>query len=227
MAASVPFYEASLRALRFVEARSPTRRRFGADADALWRNFQGHLTTADRIDLLLRDADAEYPGAFGARVTFALRGLSEDDAFGPRWERLAASDAEALWRKVTTEPPPADVPSTLTACAAAWGLSLRPMDVPGITPTARLLVAGPSAIVSVAAAFSLGRDLAWSDQVTVVATPTAHRHLAALAAALLKATKPWRLLLPDALPRTDSFDRRVVSPDADGADATAVQSASA
>ncbi|NVL83835.1 hypothetical protein [Escherichia coli] len=62
------FYEASLRKLRFVEARSPTKRRSGADADALWKSFKGHLTASDRLDLLLRDADIEHGGAFGARV---------------------------------------------------------------------------------------------------------------------------------------------------------------
>jgi hypothetical protein len=219
----VPFYEASLRALRFVEGRAPTGRRFGPDADARWRNFQGHLTAADRIDLLLRDADTEYPGAFGARAPFALRGISEDDAFGPRWERLPATDADALWRRVVAEPPPADVASAITACATAWGLSLRPLDVPPISATTKLLVAGPSAIASVASAFANGRDLAWPDQVTCVASPPAHRHLAALAAALLKSAKPTRLLLPEELPANLSVDRHVVSADAEFRDGAAVQ----
>ncbi|MGD0678996.1 MAG: hypothetical protein ABSC94_26625 [Polyangiaceae bacterium] len=218
---ALAFYEASLRALRFVEARSPTLRRFGPDADARWRNFQGHLSAMDRLELLLRDADTEYPGAFGARVAFALRGLSEDDAFGPHWERLQPPEADALWRKVTAEPAPPDIPSALTSCAAAWGLSIRPQDIAPITPISQLVVAGPSAIVSVAAAFVQGSDLAWSDQVICIASPPSHRHLAALVAPLLKSPKPTRIVLPDGVPANLIADRTVVSPDADPADTAA------
>jgi hypothetical protein len=197
---SVAFYEASLRALRYVEARSPTGRRFGVDADAMWRTFRGHLTASDRIDLLLRDADAEYSGSFGARVIFALRAVGEDDAFGPTWTRPEPTDADALWRKVVSEPPAADVPATLAACALAWGLTLQLVEVPRFTPNSRVLLAGPSAIASVAAAFASGRDLAWSDQVTCVASSPAHRQLAAVCAALL-AGKPTRVVAAsDGLP---------------------------
>jgi hypothetical protein len=220
---SLAFYEASLRALRFIEARSPTGRRFGADPDAMWRTFRGHLTASDRIDLLLRDADAEYPGSFGARVIFALRGVGEDDAFGPVWKHPAPTDADTLWRKIVSEPPAHDVPAVLAACARAWGLTLRPLDVPGLTPSSRLLLAGPSAFASAAAAFARGRDLAWADQVVCVASPPEHRQLAAVSAALLGA-KPTRILgATEPLPGDARFDQRIVSDDADPADRALVE----
>jgi hypothetical protein len=220
---SLPLYEASLRALRYVEARSPTGLRFGPDADALWRTFRGHLTASDRIDVLLRDADAEYPGSFGARVIFALRGVGEDDAFGPTWMHPAPTDADTLWRRIVSEPPPQDVPAVLDACARAWGLTIRAVDVSGLKPNSRLLIAGPSAIASAAAAFAGGKDLAWSDQVSCVASPPAHRQLAAVCAALL-GTKPTRFLhATEPLPADGRFDQRIVSEDADPADRAPVE----
>jgi hypothetical protein len=219
----LPFYEASLRALRFVEARSPTGRRFGADPDAMWRTFRGHLTASDRIDLLLRDADAEYPGSFGARVIFGLRGVGDDDAFGSAWTHPDATDADALWRRVVADPPPADVAGALAACARAWALTVRPPDVPGFAPNARVLVAGPSAIAGVAAAFAQGRDLAWADQVTCVATPPAHRQLAAVAAALLAAKPTHIVAASEPLAPQARFDHRIVSDDADPADRALVE----
>ena len=217
------FYEASLRALRYVEARSPTGRRFGLDADAMWRTFRGHLTAADRIDLLLRDADVEYPGAFGARVTFSLRGVGEDDAFGSSWQRLAPTDADTLWRRLLAEPMTTDATSAISACASALGISIRLRDVPKLTANTRLLVAGPSAIASVTAAFANERDLAWADQVTCVATPPAHRQLAVLSAALLGAKPTVLFAAAESLPTRAHFDHRLASDDADQADRAVVE----
>ncbi len=116
------FYSAALSSLRYVEHRSPTGRRFGEDADARWRAFRGHLTTADRIDLLLRDADVEFPGAFGPRTTFALRAVAEDEPFGADWAKLSDPDAEALWRKLVRDgAPPADLGGAIGAIGRAWG----------------------------------------------------------------------------------------------------------
>lgn len=58
--------------LQYVEQRRPTGRRFGADADARWSSFKGDLETVDRIELMMRDADAEYPASLGARVVYGL-----------------------------------------------------------------------------------------------------------------------------------------------------------
>lgn len=213
------FYEASLRALRFVEARSPTKRRFGPDADAMWKGFKGHLTAADRLDLLLRDADIEYAGAFGARVAFAMPGVAEDDAFGPEWKSLSGVDADALWRRVLADALPSDVASGLTACARAWGIDLRPLDVAPPKPAERLLVVGPSAIVATAARFEGKADLSWSAQVTCLATPPSHRQLAALAAAFLQAPRPPAIVAASNQGTKIAFDRIVASDDADPADA--------
>lgn len=213
----LPFYEASLRALRFLEARSPTKRRFGPEADALWKSFRGHLSAADRLDLLLRDADIQIPGAFGARVAFDLRGVSEDDAFGAEWTSLEGAAADALFRKVLAEPVGSDVPSVLTACAQAWGITLAPLDVPAPRPAERLAVVGPSAIVALAARFEGRPELSFGAQVTCFATPPGHRQLAALAAAVLSAERT-----PDVVSvRREvkaGFDRVVSSPDADAED---------
>jgi hypothetical protein len=217
------FYEASLRALRYVEARSSTGRRFGPDADAMWRTFRGHLTAADRIDLLLRDADVEYPGAFGARVAFSLRGVGEDDAFGSSWQRLPPTDADTLWRRFLAEPVAADPSAAISACASALGISIRPRELPKLTANTRLLLAGPGAIASVAAAFANERDLAWADQVTCVATPPAHRQLAVLSAALLGAKPTVLFAAAESLPASAHFDHRLASDDADAVDRAVVE----
>jgi hypothetical protein len=219
---SARYYAACLQALRFVETRSPTKRRFGADADARWRTFRGHLTAADRVDLLLRDADAEYPGAFAARTAFALPAVSEDDPFGPGWAPLPAHDADAMWRAVTADKSPSDVASAVQACALAWGLTLKPLDSPPVDARSRLLACGPSAVASLAAVFSRGRDLSWADQVACIATPGAHRHLANLCAALLGSNKPTRVFVTTER-GVSSFDHVVVSDDADDAEREAAQ----
>jgi hypothetical protein len=188
------FYVAAFAGLRFVEVRRPTGRRFGAEADARWAGFRGDLTTADRLDLLLRDADAEWPGAFGARSVFAERAVAEDDAFGPAWVSLEPVDAEEIWRStLATREPPRDLEGLLSAWTAAWDAALAPFAVGEITTVERLVVAGPSAIAATLRAFAGRTDLAWSEQVTVVATPPAHRQLAALGTAALNTTKPTNL----------------------------------
>ena len=61
-------------------------------------------------------------------------------------------------------------PSAISTCATALGIPIRLVDVPKLTANTRLLLAGPSAIASVAAAFAKERDLAWADQVTCIAS---------------------------------------------------------
>lgn len=214
------FYEAAFRMLQFVEARRPTNRRFGADADARWRSFCGDLGASARIDLLLRDADAEWPGAFGARSVYGLTAVAEDEPFGAQWQPLDDVDAEELWRRLTAEAGPKNIAQAVAAIAAAWELSLTPHTIDPIGPTDRLVIAGPSAIAAVIQAFSQGRDLDWSDQVTVIATPPAHRHLAAAGAALVNATRSTRIVTADA---PTAGARVVVSSDADPADRTVVE----
>lgn len=213
------YYAAALRALRFIEQRSPTTRRFGTEADARWGAFHGSLTTADRVDLLLRDADAHWPAAFGARNVFALRSAAEDEAFGAEWMPLDPVAAEELWRGVLAEAPPADLRAALLAAASSWSLSLLPLELGPVAPTDKLLVVGPSAIAAAITAFAAGKDLDWADQVVCVATPPAHRQLAALGAALLNATKATVLVAPGGKLAASAGRRSIVSPDAAPADA--------
>ncbi len=101
-----PFYDASLLGLRLLDARLPAPRRFGPDADARWANFRGHLTARDRIELLLRDGDAEHAGAFSARQVFEIYAVAEDEPFGGEWSGLDDSAAEqALARAAAGAPP--------------------------------------------------------------------------------------------------------------------------
>jgi hypothetical protein len=67
-----------------------------------------------------------------------------------------------------------------------------------IAPTDKLLVVGPSAVAAAVTAFAAGQDLDWAEQVVCVATPPAHRQIAALGAALLGVTKPTVLASPAA-----------------------------
>lgn len=213
------YYAAALRALRFVERRAPTTRRFGSEADARWGAFRGNLTTADRLDILLRDADAHWPASFGARTVFDLRAAAEDEAFGAEWLPLDPVDAEALWRKVLAEPPPDGVRETLLAAAASWGVPVQPLPAVAVAPTDRLLVVGPSAIAAVITAFEADNDLDWADQVVCVATPPAHRQLAALGAALLNSAKPTAFASAGDPPTFRAGRRLVISDDAAPIDA--------
>lgn len=211
------YYRAALTALRFVEARRPTGRRFGADADARWASFKGDLTTADRIDLLLADADAEWPGAFAARAVFAIAGVAGDDPFGAAWRPLDPVDAEEMWRAVLAMPPPADPTEALESVAAAWDLAPAPFHPGPVGPADQLVIAGPGAVIALAAAFAAGADLAWADQVTVVASPPAHRHLASTCAAVLHAPRAARLVAAGDVPASLA-GRHLVSSDAHPAD---------
>jgi hypothetical protein len=221
------YYAAALRALRFIERRSPTTRRFGSEADARWAAFRGNLTTADRLDLLLRDADAHWPLAFGARNVFALRSAAEDEAFGVEWAPLDTVQAEELWRSVGAEAPPEGVREALVAAAGAWGLTLAAFEPGAISPTDRLLVVGPSAVAAVIVAFAGGKDLSFADQVVTVATAPAHRQLAALAAALLNSTNKPAVIVAQGGALGREGRRLLASGDASPADLAWAQGAGA
>lgn len=206
------YYKASLALLRFVEHRRPTDRRFGPNADARWQTFQGDLTTADRLDLLIRDANAEWPGALGAGAVFDLRAVAEDEAFGSEWAPLDPVEGEEIWRSGAD---PTSLGEALDAVAGCWGLKLSDaVSVGEIGPAEKLVVVGPSAIASVVAAFAEGKDLDWADQVACVATPPGHRQLAAIATALLNLNKPAALYDPETAPPALRGRRLIVSTDA-------------
>ncbi len=214
------YVEGALRLLQFVEARRPTGRRFGADADARWSLLRGDLDTVDRIELLLRDADAEWPGAFGARTVYGLEAIAEDEPFGAEWQAPGPVEGEEIWRRVKATSGPTSTDAALQALAAAWKLTLSSFDPGPIGPTDHLLVVGPSAIAGTIEAFATGTALAWADQVTVIATPVPHRQLAAAAGALLNTTRPAALWRPtdQPAPKLSPGHRLVASGDADPAD---------
>lgn len=217
---TLAYYRSALTCLRFIDDRRPTKRRFGPDAQALWNEFRGDLSDSERIDLMLRDADVQWPGAFGARTVFGLAGVAEDEAFGAEWESLDSVDAADLWRSVERGQGPTDVIGALSAVAEAWALKLTPFDPPAVAPADRLVIAGPSCIVALARVFTEGRDLDWADQVTCVATPPGHRQLAALASGLLNVTKRARIVSAAADGSPLLGAKLIVSPDATPDDAS-------
>jgi hypothetical protein len=213
------YLDGALQLLQYVEVRRPTGRRFGADADARWSSFRGDLETVDRIELMIRDADAEWPGGFGARAVFAIQGVAEDEPFGSQWEGVDPVAAEELWRRVKADPPPTTIAAALALIAGAWGVTLTAQPSEPVSPTDHLLVVGPSAIASTIEAFAAGAALDWSEQVVVVASTPAARQLAAAAAALLNASRQAIILTAtDSAPALKRGVRLVASTDADPAD---------
>lgn len=191
------YYRAVMEVLGHVEARSPSTRRFGVEADGHWNAFAGDLTLGDRMDLLIRDADAQWPGSVGARTIYALPGVSEQDAFGPDWIPLDSMAAADLWRDLrgANAPAPASTPAeALQRVANAWGLTFGDAPIPMLAAAERYVVTGPSAIAALIAAFAKRSELDWAVQVTAVATLPAHRQIAAAAGALLNLTRSVTVL---------------------------------
>lgn len=217
---SQAYYRASLALLKHVEGRKPTNRRFGGEADALWAQFRGDLTVADRIDTLLRDADAQWPGSFGARNVFRLHGVAEDDSFGAEWTPLDGMAADDLWREVDAASVES-VADVLEAVASAWGLELVDVAVDAVGAAEHVVVAGPSAVAALVAEFAKRDELSWADQVSVVATPAAHRQVAAAAGAVLGVARAVTIIdCSGALPATPTKPRLLLSEDASDDDAS-------
>lgn len=218
------YYEGAIRSLQFVEGRRPTGRRFGPDADARWKSFKGDLQTADRIDLLIRDADAEWPCAFGARAVYDLQAVAEDEAFGSEWQPLDPVLAEEMWRGITSEPSPESPAKVLGALAKAWNIELTPVDIGTVAPTDSFVIAGPSAIAAAILAFTDQPGLDWHQQVRVIATPPSHRQLAATGAAIVNAGKATQLVSAAASKEVKAQGSRLLSSaDAGPADLEAAQ----
>lgn len=216
------YYHAAFACLKHVEARRPTRRRFGPDADARWKAFKGHLTASDRIDLLLRDANAEWPGAFGAREVFGWQSAAEDEPFGAAWRSLDPIDGEALWSELAAQPGVSAPAEVLDAMARVWGLSLKRLDLPAPDPAEKLWVVGPSAVAALALAFVGRSDLSWADQVTSVATLPAHRQIALAAGAVVDSHRPAQVLAAESVGSLPSNARVITSEDASAEDLAAV-----
>lgn len=213
------YYLTALTALRFLDARGG-QRRFGPDADARWYAFAGDdpaeshradyrprvLMEGDRIELLLRDADAQWPGAFGARAVFDLRDVAQDDAFGADWP--PTSDGLTLWHQAILTPLISTLPLLLSRFSAIWDIPLILPELPPLKPSTRWVLHGPDVTAAAILAFSASPAAIWHQQVVVVAEspsapeikPRQQRHrtfarqLAALAAALLGQQQPTRLV---------------------------------
>lgn len=216
------YYRAALAGLLHVEAQRPSGRRFCAQADARWGALQGSLTAANRIDLLVRDADAQWPSAFGPRAVFDLRAVAEDEPFGSDWTSLDAVDAEEIWRRDKSSVAPAGISVALDAVLAAWERTRTPFAVGEISANERIAVAGCSAIAALIEAFAAGRDLDWTDQVLCVASDPASRQLAAMAAGLLNSARA-SVLVTAVDPKQLAGRRILVSDDARPADAAALR----
>jgi hypothetical protein len=185
--ARLSYFRTALSGLRFLESREPTGRRFGEDADVLFRSYATRqMSELDRLELLIGDADRQWKGAFGARLVFDLPASSDDEAFGPSWERAAPLPVRDLWRDAFTRPPPVTPADVIAEWSAAWDRPLRAAAV-DLAPNDRVTLIGASAIASAIDTLSARSDVAWHRQVEVVATEPAERQLALLAAPLLAA----------------------------------------
>lgn len=208
------FYGAAVLGLRALDARERTPRRFGADADARWAQFSGALGEGDRLDILLRDAAGTWGAAFSPSECFGFFGLADDEPFGPDWGGIDDHAAKRL----LAEP---GAPATLEHIAYGLGVKAS-VPVPSLKPSTKLVVAGGTAIASVAKAFSENTALSWTDQVVVVADKAAWRQLAGLAAVVLGARGRTVIVRSsadvDTALRAAGFthlDAAVVSPDAE------------
>jgi hypothetical protein len=183
------FYAAAVVGLRALDRRDSTARRFGPDADTRWASFKGALNDSDRIDFLLRDAAVTWGVGFAPAEAFGLFGLSPDEPFGPDWQPLSSASARRYLEGDTTIVGPEELGKLM-------GVTVGAVQLPSITASTRLAVAGGSAMVAVARAFDERRDLSWSDQVLAVATTPVHRQLAGLLAVIVGAAARTRLTRP-------------------------------
>lgn len=209
------FYGAAMLGLRALDARETTARRFGTDAEARWTQLAGALGAGDRVDILLRDAAGTWGAAFSPSECFGFFGLADDEPFGPDWGGIDDHAAKRL----LAEP---EAPATLEHMAYGLGVKAASVPVLPVTPSTKLVVAGGTAIVSVAKVFAENKALSWTDQVAVVATKAAWRQVAGLAAVFLGARGRTALVRPneeaDSALRAAGFahlDAAVVSPDAE------------
>jgi hypothetical protein len=209
------FYTTAVMGLRALDARESVPRRFGPDAETRWAHFAGALGAGDRIDILLRDAAGTWGAAFSPADCFGLFGLADDEPFGPDW---AGIDDHAGKRLLAES----DAPATLERIADGLGVKAAHVQVPPLSPSTKLVVAGGAAIVAVARAFAENRVLSWTDQIVVIAEKAQWRQLAGLSAVVLNARGRTVLVRPTAdaerALRTAGFahvDAAVVSPDAE------------
>lgn len=210
------FYRAALLVLRFLEQRSGQRRTFGADANARWRSFAGHLTLGDRIDLAILDASrrqgtATAGAAFSAARVFQLKTLADDEPFGPDWPGLGDDESRRLWAEAEGAEAATWQP-VLEQAWSAWGLAPAGAapDTAGISPATRVLTSGPTALQALAVRYAASETLRWSERVAVLAERPGERHVAGLIAALVGSPGPTRVISPAALARAEAGPARAL-----------------
>jgi len=121
------FYRAALIGLRYLDDQQDRASRFGADADARWNSFQGHLHTGDRINILCRDAAVTYGAAFAPSLIFDTDGVAPDEAFGPDWPGVEDRVAKKLWSNAEAAPRH-DTTAAIEATADLLGLTAAPIE---------------------------------------------------------------------------------------------------
>lgn len=215
---SQQYYQAAISLLRFVEQRTPTERRFGPNAEAAWGAFKGDLKTSDRIQLLIADAHAQWPGSVGPSSVYLMKGVAADDAFGPDWQPLEGTLAEKLWRNMSKREAPSTVRDALHSIAASWEFELKSFVPPDVKPGQSVVVVGPSAVAATIEYFASHPDLNWSRQVTAVATEPSHRQLAASAGVLLNLTDAPAIVCAAAPPEKKAKGQLIASDDVTDAD---------
>ena len=132
------FYRAALVGLGWLDAVEAKQRRFGPEADARWKGFAGHLTSTDRIDILLRDAAVVWSTVFARASVLRLPGLASDESFGPEWSGVPVNVARRLWKKAEgTEF--SSWKNAWSKVLAAWGIEVGgdSVDLDELIPTTR------------------------------------------------------------------------------------------
>ena len=180
--------------------------------------------------MLVRDADLEWPGAFGARRVFGLEGVAEDDAFGAGWEGISSSVAQELIAAHALRALP-DVATWLDAAFTAarrprMALESTQLDPASLRPNARFVAVGASAVAALVLAFAGRQDLDLGQQVAVISDDPFARQLGASAPVALATGTPatlfgthelreahpdelrgWKGALLIASPESDELDR--------------------
>ncbi len=177
------FYKAALAAAQRLDAEA-TDKLFDDNADAAWRAYGSDLPVLMRLELVLKNLAALYPAAFAPGPVFDLSGWYDDDPWGTGFARPAKDELEALWRRRSA---PESTDATLAAVADVWSLAspAQPADVVGkLAPSTNLIVAGPSAMASLASAFVREDNLQARSQLLLGSDRPAARHLLGITCAL-------------------------------------------
>lgn len=179
------FYAAALLGLRRLDAARVLPERLSPAADGHWKTLRGALGTEHRIDLLLRDASRiqyaaqRLSAAFAPAAIFEIAGVTDDDPFGPEWQRLDAQEAHDAWTQASSAA--ADQADTLCRrWADLLGIARPKGAVPDVGPTDVVVAVGATAAWHLLPAFAGRADRDWQQQVAVVAATPAERQFSGL-----------------------------------------------